>query len=437
MKRDYKDDIEKQNIKFELINVDEFYNDTKQLNHELITVRVKEVNPGLVLISICFSEKLDLRFALEVHGIFPKMRLTRSLSLATNGKQIELDSTQTKLLYTLAKPENIKKTIVLHGPEGSGKTLLALEAIKMKLSHYIRKQNLQKVEDREPIKVIVCGSYTGNDRVPALMKQLREETQDIRDFCEFELKPVNDLDMSSLKVFVTQLKKALSLDDFNQQQTIVMMDELFPAFTTEEWKNFHGFGKTDFVLALRHTFNDGKCHGIIKKLFITEEEYHSVMEQEGVYEEEAIIACHLRKSYRCTQKLINLAYYMLVHSPSKDKLYKTKSFIHLPNTSQEGETPLWLDVPSVEAFINYSNDSRTLKDKTDVLVVFDSAYDGHIIQNLRGHCIGRGWKARPSTDVMGSEASTVIIFDLPKVHFESVSRAVNHLIFITTTQKDR
>ena len=114
MKRDYKDDIEKQNIKFELINVDEFYNDTKQLNHELIVARVNEVNPGLVLISICFSEKLDLRFALEVQGIFPEMRLTRSLSLATNGKQIELDSTQTKLLYTLAKPENIKKTIVLH-----------------------------------------------------------------------------------------------------------------------------------------------------------------------------------------------------------------------------------------------------------------------------------------------------------------------------------
>merc|ERR1712062_138611 len=34
----------------------------------------------------------------------------------------------------------------------------------------------------------------------------------------------------------------------------------------------------------------------------------------------------------------------------------------------------------------------------------------------------------------GSEASIVIIFDLPKVHFESVSRAVNHLLFITLTQ---
>ena len=54
------------------------------------------IRPAIVLISICFSEKLDLRFVLEMEGIFPSLKLQGALRLATNGKQIELDPLQDK-----------------------------------------------------------------------------------------------------------------------------------------------------------------------------------------------------------------------------------------------------------------------------------------------------------------------------------------------------
>ena len=119
VKKDFKDDIEQRNIKLELLDVTEFYDEENQLDVASLSIQLKIINPSLVLISICYSEKLDLRLALEVEGIFPKLRMSRDLSLATKGKQIHLDKVQTDLLYTMAEPSNIEKITVIHGPEGS------------------------------------------------------------------------------------------------------------------------------------------------------------------------------------------------------------------------------------------------------------------------------------------------------------------------------
>ena len=403
-----------------------------EIDEPKFVAKVIEVKPGIIVICVCHSHLSKIHLILTEAGILSIQKLERDLQLATRGRSIALDETQRKLLFTVAKPENICKTTIIHGTEGSGKTILALEVLKMKLAHYMRKSNLYgiKTKNQKLIKVIVCGSYSGNDRVPALLKQLYEETDDIREFCDFELKPINDLEMTTPVKFQKKIKQTL---DLGEKQTIVMMDELFPGFTTAEWKDFEGLEKTDFVLALRHAFNDGVCYGAIQKLFKRQSEYQSVMEQQGVIERNEIIFCHLQESYRCSQQLLDLAYYMLIHSPIEDNLFQKKSFIHLPSKVQ-GQTPMWLDVPSIKSFMEYSNNDPELQKSKDVLVIFDPDYNGHAIQTLRLHCIGRGWKARPSSEVMGSEASIVIIFDLPKVHFESISRAVNHLVFVTITE---
>ena len=113
-----KEIIQKRMIAIELLNVHEFYNDKNELDNKALKKRILAIRPSIVLISICFSEKLDLRFVLEMEGIFPSLKLQGSLRLATNGKQIRLDPVQDKLLYTVA--ENIQKVTIIHGPEGSG-----------------------------------------------------------------------------------------------------------------------------------------------------------------------------------------------------------------------------------------------------------------------------------------------------------------------------
>ena len=109
--------MKKRNLKFEILDIDQFYNEAKQLDQKGLKVKILEIKPSMVVISICFSETLDLRFVLEVEAIFPELRLRQDLSLVTHGKQIELDPTQRELLYTVAEPENIEKmTLVPKGP---------------------------------------------------------------------------------------------------------------------------------------------------------------------------------------------------------------------------------------------------------------------------------------------------------------------------------
>ena len=220
--------------------------------------------------------------------------------------------------------------------------------------------------------------------------------------------------------------------------TIVMMDELFPGFTTEKWMDFKGLPNTEFVLALRHAFNDGACLRWFQKLGKKEKDFQDIMEQQGVDVFENTVFCHLRKSFRCTQELLSLTYYMLMHSPSKEELYKQKSFVHLPKSlSGDGLKPLWLEVPSVEAFIQYSDNNERLTLETNVLIIYDQAFiDGELIYTLRGYAAKKNWRVCSTTSVMGSEASTVIIFNMKTIHFEALSRAVLQLILVTTNKEE-
>ena len=114
-----REDIKKRMIKIELLNLDEYYND-KELNRQALKTKIIHISPSILLISVCYSEKLDLRFVLEMEGIFPGLKLQGDLRLATNGKLIELDPVQIELLYTVADEKNIQKVTIIHGPEGSG-----------------------------------------------------------------------------------------------------------------------------------------------------------------------------------------------------------------------------------------------------------------------------------------------------------------------------
>ena len=424
----------------DIINIFDFIKkqviESKQRNliqEKEFIAKVKEIAPNIVAICICYSHLSQVHLMLEKAGILAKERLQRDIQMVTKGRSISLDETQSKLLYIMAEPDNITKTTIIHGPEGSGKTLLALEVVKMKLSHYLMDHDLtgMKIRNQAKVRVLLCGTYQGEDRVPNLLRQLLSESKDISDCCDLEVQPVKDLKMSSPKEFGKSLKKILENHTKSYIKTIVMMDELYPGFRTEKWKDFKGLPNTDFVLALRHAFNDGVCLGWFRKLTIKEKDFQDIMEQQGVDVLENTVFCHLRKSFRCTQELLSLTYYMLMHSPPEEQLYKQKSFVHLPE-SVSGKKPLWLQASSLEAFLKYTDTNEDLKDATDVMVIYEPDNIKDVIQKLRAHCLRRKWKVCPSSSVMGSEASIVIIFDMKSVHFESISRAVLQLIFVTT-----
>ena len=414
--------MKNRNIQIKILDVDQFYNEAKELDQKGLKVSILAINPSIIVISICFSETLDLRFALEVEGIFPELRLKQDLTMVTHGKQIELDGTQRELLYTVSEPENIEKLLIVRGPEGSGKTILSMEILKMKLSHYIRKFKLSaRTDGKSKIKVFVCGWYNGKDRVVVLLKQLMEETKDISDFCDLQLKALPDFKIQTIEDFQLKISE---IEGKSFEQTIFFMDELYPAFPSHQWTKFKPKPGQDFVLSIRHAFHDGKF------------QRSSNPQSKSIDVQENLIYCQLSKPYRCTKQVIDFMYYWLIHSPQEDEFYKQKSFVHSKGYF-DGPTPLWIEVPIVEVFIEYVNSDQQLKDAKDVLVLFDIDYEATSIHTLRRHCLNKNWRFYSENEAMGSEAQIVIIYDTKKIQFESLSRAVHQLIIVTTPETKR
>ena len=202
-----KDDIEKRNITIEPMDVSTYYDKDDILNLPNLTRRIREIDPSIILISICHSENLDLRIALEVEGIFAETRLKRDLILTTRGKQINLDPTQVDLLEQLAKDGNNHKTVVISGPEGSGKSLLAVEATKMKISSTLKQHS---GKDRVKIRVVLCAAYQGENRVPVLFQFLKEELEAFKRYCFIETKPLADLYFNNVVDLQSKIQKELS-----------------------------------------------------------------------------------------------------------------------------------------------------------------------------------------------------------------------------------
>merc|ERR1711860_448681 len=100
--------------------------------------------------------------------------------------------------------------------------------------------------------------------------------------------------------------------------------------------------------------------------------------------------------------------------------------------AKSGNIPLWLEGESLNAFIQYANTNTEIKDTEDVMVIYDTENVKDVIDTLKKYCSERKWRHCLSTSVTGSEASTVIIYDMKSIHFESISRAVLQLIFVTT-----
>ena len=434
MEKNLKEDLEERKLKFVILDVHEVYNQDDELNNKVLKARILKINPSLIVISICFSEILDLRFVLELEAILPNMRLERDLTMVTKGKQIHLDPAQRELLFTLSDPLQVEKCVIITGPEGSGKSILAVEATKIKFSHYLKKYRLKANEGKGKIRILICGAYQGDDRVSVLLQALQEQLKECQEFCTLQTQSTT-LNITSFKDFLSKFQDEILVqkcDDEEYLHSIILLDELLPKFCLEEWTAGLMFEKTDFVIAFRHSFCNTRHARCLIHMRIDDIEMRS---DDDVQIKEDKVICQLKKRFRCSNEITALIFYLLVHSP-KSHHPEYKSFVHSLDSFDAGKNPAWLELENVEHFIEFTNtDQDFFALEKDVLVIYDPKDDPFSLQPLKTHCTARNWQCYPYTDIVGSEADTVIIYDLKDFHFEAFSRAINHLV-IVTIEKD-
>ena len=473
------DDKGRRLIRFEFLDVKKFYLDANicAIDEEALEMEIMKINPHVVVLAICFSKTLQLKFKLESSGLFPRLRMQRDLILISKGRILTLDQTQSDLLMQLAKDENNHKTVVISGPEGSGKSLLAVEATKMKIYSLLKKHSSS---DQVKIRVVLCAAYQGDNRVPVLFRFLKEELEGFGNHCLIDLKPLADLSFTNVMDLQSKIQKELltgsqvytreddilftqllpKVDDetesiaesatkpdpivpnqevadpnFQDQQTvnkskgrdpgvtmvpkltsetIVLLDEVSPGFDLHQWKQFKSDWNVEYVVALRHTFSQSS--------FPKEPPLEKVSAWDNT------LICVLDKRLRCSHEITALVFYLMIHSKNNATL---KSFEHSLDSFEGDVVPMWIDVESVEDFIYFAKETYHSVDCKTVMVIYDPIDDQFELQPLLKYCKDKDWQCHPYSSIIGSEASTVFLYNLKEFHFESFTRATNELIIIT------
>merc|ERR1711860_50408 len=150
-------DMEKRSIKIEFLNVPDFFlnEDTKEINEHALVGEIRSVNPQVIIVMICYSQFLELKYLLERTGLFPALRMNQDLNILSNGQILTMNDVQKEFIQTMTHEDHVGKDMVVTGPVGSGKTLLGLEAINIKKSHYKKKYELSSSDCKNMLRIII------------------------------------------------------------------------------------------------------------------------------------------------------------------------------------------------------------------------------------------------------------------------------------------
>ena len=175
------EDKGKRNIKFEFLSIPDFFKkETRVIDETGLVSKIQTINPQMIILVICYSEILDLKVLLETTGLFAGMRISRELNILSNGQILTMNAVQKEFIQTLALEDHVEKDVIVTGPVGSGKTLLGLEAINIKKSHYKKKYGISSSDCKNKIRVIiVIGDGNELKQQLEMSKSLKECSLDI------------------------------------------------------------------------------------------------------------------------------------------------------------------------------------------------------------------------------------------------------------------
>ena len=338
-------DMEERNIKAEFLGIHQYYKniDTKEIDEDAVLTKIQKISPQMVVMVICYSQCLEFRFLLEEKGIFSELRMNRDLCLTSKGKILTMNQTQKGFLQNLAKPENItKREVWIEGKAGSGKTLLGIEAIKMKLAHYIRIYGLNAIQAKEQLRVIIVINH--NDGY-ILKDQLKQElTSDIGAYSTLSIENAIIWEGNSVE---DMIEKRFDYKTF--MHTILMIDECLVArYMDYQYKRVNQTLNIDYIYCAQYFDLGTKYSEALKSQLETKN----------------MLCCQLLDCQRSSQAIMNLTNYIARHTPN----YLMKDF---PSTqSFEGSIPQWILLEDSKTFVDYVR-NNWIHHNTDVMLVYE------------------------------------------------------------------
>ena len=208
--------MEKQNIKFRFLELQNFFTHeaTCEIDENRLICEIREINPQITFMVICHGEINDLKFLLEEKGLFAEQRINRDLTILSNGQILKMNEVQRKFIQKMAHEDHVEKDVIVAGPVGSGKTLLGLEAINIKKSHYKMKHGISPSDCKNKLRVIILLGSEGN-----MLKQQLEKSESYND-CTVDIQAEYQHSDKLTRIF----KANKNYKSFSH--TLIMVDEI-------------------------------------------------------------------------------------------------------------------------------------------------------------------------------------------------------------------
>ena len=195
----------------------DFINDkeTNIIDEDRIVSEIRSINPQMTVMVICYSHFLDLKSLLERAGLFPTMRLNRDLNILSNGQILTMNDVQKEFIQTMAQENHVEKDVIVTGPVGSGKTLLGLEAINIKKSHYKKKYGIQSSDCKNHLRVIIVIGLSDEESQLKQQLKMAESHNDCSLDIEIEFSPNSE-----------KLTRLFQANEKSYKHTLILMDEI-------------------------------------------------------------------------------------------------------------------------------------------------------------------------------------------------------------------
>jgi len=335
----------------------------------------------------------DLKSLLERAGLFPTMRLNRDLNILSNGQILTMNDVQEEFIQTMAQETHVEKNVVVTGPVGSGKTLLGLEAINIKKSHYKKKYGISSSECKNKLRIIILigTGVEGN--------QLKQQLEISGSHSDCALDIVTKLHPDSEKL------TRIFQDNENYKSfshTLILLDEIKRSniCIVNLDENQH----IDYIYSLRYGDSEA-VQPKSKPLEVTD-----------------TIFCNLDQRQRSSQQILDLADYLKMHSGS---LFSYPIRRWISGKSFSADIPLWVELSNSKSFFDYFKDKF---ESDDVMLLH---YNPSNLNEIEEFCREQNWRCTSRGNVTGSEASVTILYDLDSFEYENLTRAKTKLVIVT------
>ncbi len=355
------DDVNDYPIKFTYEPVGDLLDEGK-LNHEKMVKVIMKHKPTVLLLAFCYTNQSILNDCLKSQGVYSMLIMQRDRKNITEGRCIFLDDQQQESLFTIA--EQRPSLVLLQGTFGTGKTILLMEALRIKIAQY--------QEEKRSLKIIV----TSDTRQAALMAYLKSNFKLADDInveyydCLKDVYVGDSEEKFGLVTSVSDLNKCIkrlsNWQDINDQ-VILVIDEFFVKGKMD-WTKFSTKSENVDIL---FSFHFGKESQIP---FILPDK-----------KDKKVVCCTLSTVYRNSSNVLKLCSFLSSHIPSASETYSTKRYKILdPDDIQRGSqllppghTPVWIHIRSNSfhpiVVFNYIQ-FHYLKELTKVSFIIDDSH---------------------------------------------------------------